>query len=79
MILIMKLLQKKMTFLTGAIGGLAHNLGQLLVAFWITSTGGVLTYFPFLILSGILTGLFTGLCAGFTGKYIGKWLKSVNR
>ena len=79
MILIMKLLQKKMTFLTGVIGGLAHNLGQLLVAFWITSTGGVLTYLPFLILSGILTGLFTGLCAGFTGKYIGKWLKSVNR
>jgi len=76
MALIMKLLQKKMTFLTGAVGGLAHNLGQLLIALAITSTVGVLTYLPFLILSGILTGLFTGLCTGFAGKYLGKWLNT---
>ena len=76
MAIIMRLLQKKMTFLTGAVGGLAHNMGQLLVAYLITSTAGVFAYLPFLILSGILTGLFTGLCAGFARKYLGKWLKS---
>lgn len=65
-----KLLQKKLTFLTGAVGGLAHNLGQLLIAWSITATPGVLAYLPFLILSGILTGLFTGLCAGFSIKYL---------
>lgn len=76
MALVMQLLHRKMTYLTGAVGGLAHNLGQLLAAFFITSTAGVFAYLPFLILSGILTGLFTGLCAGFAGKYLGKWLKS---
>lgn len=76
MALTMKLLQKKKTFLTGAVGGLFHNIGQLLVAFALTSTVGVLAYLPFLILSGILTGLFTGLCAGFTGKYLRPLLKS---
>lgn len=74
MALILKLLQKEKTYLAGAIGGLAHNLGQLCIAFLITSTGGVLAYLPFLVLSGILTGLFTGLCAGFMGRYLKKIL-----
>lgn len=66
----MKLLQKKLTFLTGALGGLAHNLGQLLVAWAVTSASGVFAYLPFLTLSGILTGLFTGLCAAFTARHL---------
>ena len=70
MALVMKLLQKKMTYLTGAMGGLFHNLGQLITAFAITATPGVFAYLPFLILSGILTGLFTGLCGTFAGKYL---------
>ena len=70
MAVVMALLQKKMTFLTGAVGGLAHNLGQLIIAYLLTSTVGVLSYLPFLMISGILTGLFTGLCAGFAGKYL---------
>ena len=72
---IMKLLHKKMTYLTGATGGLFHNLGQLFMAFLITSTSGVFTYLPFLILSGILTGLFTGICASFSGRYLIKMRK----
>lgn len=78
MALTVKLLHKKYTFLTGAVGGLSHNLGQLLTAFLITATVGVFTYLPFLILSGILTGLFTGLCAGFAGKYLKSILPSFN-
>ena len=31
-------------------GGLTHNLGQLLVAFLLTATPGVLSYLPFLVL-----------------------------
>ena len=58
-----RLLQKKHLMLTGAMGGLTHNAGQLLLAFAITATPGVLAYLPFLLPAGILTGLFTGLCA----------------
>lgn len=70
MALVMRLLQKNLVFLTGAMGGLTHNMGQLALAFAVTSTKGVFSYGPFLILSGILTGLFTGFCAGFLGKYL---------
>lgn len=64
------LLRKKFLFLTGAFGGLFHNMGQLTVAYLITSVPGVLAYLPFLLLSGIITGVFTGLCAHFTLQYL---------
>lgn len=75
MALVMKLLQKRMLFLTGAMGGLSHNMGQFLAACTLTA-GGVLPYLPFLVLSGILTGLFTGFCAGFLGKYLSRHFPS---
>lgn len=65
MALLTRLFQKKYTFLTGAAGGLTHNLGQLLIAYLLTATPGVFSYFPFLTLCGILTGLFTGFAASF--------------
>lgn len=74
----MRILQKKLPFLTGALGGLTHNLGQLAMAYLVTRTGGVLAYLPFLILSGILTGLFTGLCAGFSGKLLSPFLSDIS-
>lgn len=70
MIFVNRLSGKKHPALTGAAGGLFHNLGQLLVAWALTSTPGVLAYLPFLVLGGILTGLFTGLCAAFSGHYL---------
>ena len=76
--LVMRLLQKKALFLTGAMGGLTHNLGQLAMALAITRTIGVLAYLPFLILGGILTGLFTGLCAGFAGKLLAPFLSDIS-
>lgn len=75
---LMRLLQKKALFLTGAMGGLTHNLGQLAMALAITRTIGVLAYLPFLILGGILTGLFTGLCAGFAGKLLAPFLSDIS-
>lgn len=71
-----RLLQKKFPFLTGALGGLFHNLGQLLTAFAVTATAGVFSYLPYLAVSGILTGLFTGLCAHFAGRYLLPALRS---
>ncbi len=46
MALVMKLLCKRMVFLTGAMGGLAHNMAQLITALAVTSTPGVLAYLP---------------------------------
>ena len=77
MAVVMRVLRKKALFLTGAMGGLTHNLGQLAMALAITRTGGVLAYLPFLILSGILTGLFTGLCAGFAEKPLAPFLSDI--
>lgn len=70
-----RLLQKKLPFLTGALGGLFHNIGQILIAFAITAAAGVFAYLPYLAISGILTGLFTGLCAHFAGRYLLSHLK----
>ncbi len=65
-----RLLRRKLPFLTGALGGLSHNLAQLLTAYAVTSTAGVLVYLPYMAASGILAGLFTGLCAHFAGRYL---------
>lgn len=70
MVFCTKLLHKKLFFLTGAFGGLTHNIAQLLMALIVTSTPGIAAYLPFFILSGILTGLFTGLCGEFASRYL---------
>lgn len=70
MCLVNRLLAKKLLPLTGAMGGLAHNAGQLFTAFLITAVPGVLAYLPLLLPAGILTGLFTGLCAHLAVKYL---------
>ena len=70
-----RLLRKRLPFLTGALGGLSHNIGQILTAFAITATAGVFAYLPYLAISGIMTGLFTGLCAHFAGRYLMPRLK----
>ena len=67
-----KSLHKKFPQLTGALGGLSHNIGQLITACIITATPGVLAYLPFLLPAGIITGLFTGYCALFADKYLPK-------
>ena len=63
MALIFRRLGQDLLWVTGAFGGLAHNLGQMTVAVLVTSTPALLAYLPVLLLCGILTGAFTGLCA----------------
>ena len=65
-------LHRKFPQLTGAMGGLSHNTGQLFTACFMTATPGVLIYLPFLLPAGIITGLFTGYCALFADKYLPK-------
>ena len=59
-------------FLTGILGAVSHNAGQILAAFFILRLSGIFAYMPFLVISGVITGLFTGLVCFFADRYIPK-------
>ena len=44
-----------------AAGGIAHNLGQFLVAALIVENFHILSYFPVLLIAGMLTGILIGM------------------
>jgi len=46
--------------MTSVMGGIVHNLGQLLAASIVLGTTKIFYYLPFLLLAGIATGLFVG-------------------
>lgn len=64
-ILLRKLLTNKQLWVAGAIGAVAHSVGQVGMAILITGTPGIIVYLPPLICISIATGCFTGLCAQF--------------
>ena len=45
-------------------GGVAHNLGQIVVATILVSNLKMFLYFPVLIISGVITGAIIGILAG---------------
>ena len=51
-------------------GGVAHNLGQILLAMAIVETYSVIYYFPILMISGILAGIVIGIVGGIITKRI---------
>ena len=67
-----KLLRGQYIFLTGILGAVTHNAGQILAAFFILRLSGIFAYMPFLVISGVITGLFTGLVCFFADRYIPK-------
>lgn len=71
--LVMFILQKTHWFhvpVVSAAGGVAHNLGQILVAFWVVETYGIAYYIPILMIAGLLTGLLIGITAALVLPYI---------
>ena len=70
MMLVKRLLHGHYLFLASMTGAVFHNLGQISIAFLLTSVPAVLVYLPFLLLSGLVTGLFIGLCARFTLRFL---------
>lgn len=44
-------------------GGVAHNVGQLVVAMLVVETFAVVTYVPVLLISGLITGFVIGIAA----------------
>lgn len=52
------------------IGGVSHNVGQILTALVVTNTPGMLTVLPWLMIAGAVFGLVTGVCADRVLKYM---------
>lgn len=61
--LLRKILNKKQLWVAGCLGAVAHSVGQMAMAIFVTGTPGIAVYLPVMITCSIVTGLFTGLCA----------------
>ena len=69
-----RILTKGQLWVAGALGAVAHAVGQMAMAIALTGTPGLIVYLPVLIITSVITGIFTGLCAQFLvkrGKEIG--------
>ena len=64
-ILLKKILTDKQLWVAGALGAVAHSIGQMAMAILISGTPGLVVYLPVMIAVSIVTGCFTGLCAQF--------------
>jgi len=64
-IMIKRFVSNKQIWVCGAVGGIFHNIGQILAAAVITGTPAIIAYLPILIIAGILTGILTGFIAQF--------------
>ena len=53
------------------LGGIFHNIGQLSVAAFVTSTAGVFSYLPVLLAAGVITGAVIGLLGGLVVERVG--------
>ena len=57
------------------VGGVFHNVGQIVVAIFVTKTAGVAYYLPVLLISGVVTGLCIGVLTREMLKYTGSMMK----
>ena len=58
-----RLLSNQQLWVAGALGAVAHSIGQMAMAVLIAGTPALAVYLPVMILCSVITGLFTGLCA----------------
>ena len=58
-----KLLTTRQLWVAGALGAMAHNIGQMAAAVAISQTPSLVIYLPLLLAIAIVTGSLTGLCA----------------
>lgn len=63
-----KMLTMQQLWVAGALGAVAHSLGQMAAAIAITGTPSLAMYLPVMILCSLITGVFTGFCAQFVSK-----------
>jgi heptaprenyl diphosphate synthase len=60
-----RILTNKQLWVAGALGAVAHSIGQMAMAVTLTGTPGLVIYLPVMLVCSIITGVFTGLCAQF--------------
>lgn len=62
-----------------AMGGVMHNVGQLIIAYLTIQTYGILYYVPILLIAGLITGLLIGMIVSLTLPYIKKVIERSER
>lgn len=62
-IVLRKILSSKQLWVAGCLGAIAHSVGQMAMAMFVTGTPAIAVYLPVMMACSIVTGLFTGLCA----------------
>ena len=68
---VMYLLKKHFDIVTVSIvGGVTHNIGQIFMAIIITDTPALLSWIPFLMITGIVAGVVVGLVSSISYKRI---------
>jgi heptaprenyl diphosphate synthase len=77
--LLRKILTKKQLWVAGCLGAIAHSIGQMGMAIFVTGTPSIAFYLPVMIACSIVTGLFTGLCAQFLLNRGGKLWKITSK
>jgi heptaprenyl diphosphate synthase len=80
-LMVMTLMKKSGWFGTIGVsvaGGIFHNVGQLLIAAFVTRTMGVFSYFPVLAVAGVITGAVIGILGGLITERISGFVKHEN-
>ncbi len=65
---LLKSLTKFSSISVSVTGGVLHNIGQIIVACFVTNTSELVYYLPVLIISGTLAGIVIGVVAGIIVK-----------
>lgn len=60
---------------TSIIGGVFHNIAQILVAAFVVKTSGIIYYMPVLIIAGVITGFINGTIASQVMAHIRRIIK----
>ena len=63
MLFLRKVIDEKHIWICSVLGAVLHNIGQIFVAVYVMKTTTVISYLPFLMVSGCIAGVFTGLIA----------------
>lgn len=75
--LLAKNLWKFSTVGVSVLGGIFHNIGQLLVAAFVVETAGVFSYFPVLLFAGTIAGTLIGILGGLVIIRVRKIVKNL--
>lgn len=59
------------------IGGMGHNIGQLMIAAFVVQQAGVFYYLPALLIAGTLAGMVVGLIGGMIVERVSKYTRKM--